>query len=70
MIKAAEAGSQVAVHLLVAFGVTWAVTGSVAAGSLTALAEASCNVVAHHYHHRLWAAIRRRFGGSGPVATV
>lgn len=60
MVKAIEAGSSLAIHLLVAFSVTWAMTGSLLAGGVTALFEALCNMVAHHYHRRLWSGIRGR----------
>lgn len=58
MVKVIETGSSLAVHLLVAFSVTWLMTGSLLAGGVTALLEALCNMLAHHYHQRIWAGIR------------
>ncbi|MFO1379816.1 MAG: DUF2061 domain-containing protein [Chitinivorax sp.] len=60
MAKAIETGRSLAVHLLVAFSVTWVMTGSLLAGGVTALFEALCNMAAHHYHRRLWSGIRGR----------
>ncbi len=50
----AKTGSAFGLHIGVAFGVTYAMTGSVMAGSLTALLEAGCNVAANHVHERCW----------------
>jgi uncharacterized membrane protein len=47
-------------HLGVAFSVTYAMTGSIAAGGIAAVLEASVNVVASHYHEKVWARIQRR----------
>jgi uncharacterized membrane protein len=44
-----------AVHFVVAFGVGYALTGSVVIGSLLALVEPACNTVAFYLHERAWA---------------
>lgn len=60
MGKAVETGSAVVLHLLVAFCVSYVITGSLVAGGITAVVEALCNVVAHHYHEKIWAVLRLR----------
>lgn len=44
-----------AVHVVVAFGVGAALTGSVVIGSLLALVEPACNTVAYYLHELAWA---------------
>jgi uncharacterized membrane protein len=51
------------VHFLVAFTVTWLLTGSLILGGLIALIEPAVNTVAYFFHEKAWA----RFGP--PVAT-
>ena len=46
------------VHVSVAFGVGWALTGSVLVGSALALVEPLVNTVAYFFHEKLW----QRFG--------
>ena len=48
------------VHVSVAFGVVYALTGSVAIGGAVALIEPLLNTVAYHYHEKVWDRIRRR----------
>jgi len=43
-----------AVHMGVAFGVGYAMTGSPWVGGALALVEPVCNTVAFHVHERLW----------------
>jgi uncharacterized membrane protein len=57
---AAEKISQTALHATVAFGVMWAVTGSMALGGLAALVEPVCNVIVLPFHDRLWENMRVR----------
>lgn len=42
-------------HFVVAFGVTWALTGSVVIGGSVALIEPAINTVAYYFHEKLWA---------------
>jgi uncharacterized membrane protein len=46
--------------MAVAFGVMYAVTGSIAFGGVAAIIEPVVNVVLLPLHERLWRAIRRR----------
>ena len=41
-------------HFCIAFSVTWALTGSIAIGSLVAIVEPLCNAVGFFFHERLW----------------
>lgn len=41
-------------HMTVAFGVVYALTGDVLAGGAVALIEPLCNTVAFHFHEKLW----------------
>lgn len=43
-----------AVHFTVAFGVGYAMTGSVAVGGAIALVEPACNTVAYFFHEKFW----------------
>jgi uncharacterized membrane protein len=60
MIIAARTTSQVLLHMAVAFGVMYAVTGSVAFGGIAAIIEPVCNVLLLPLHDRLWARIAAR----------
>lgn len=51
---AAERTSQAAMHFVVAFGVVYAFTGSLAFGGVAAVLEPILNVVILPYHDRLW----------------
>ena len=44
-----------AVHMSVAFGVGYAMTGSLAVGGALALVEPLVNTVAHFFHEKAWA---------------
>ncbi len=55
MVTAARASSQILMHMGVAFGVMWAVTGSLAFGGVAAVVEPICNVALLPVHDRLWA---------------
>ena len=48
-----------AVHFSVAFGVGYAMTGSVLVGGAIALVEPAINTVAYHLHEQVWARIHR-----------
>lgn len=53
-LVAGEKISQTGMHMLVAFGVTFTVTGSLASGGIAALVEPICNVVLMPFHDSLW----------------
>jgi uncharacterized membrane protein len=61
MIKTA---SFAVVHFSVAFGVAFALTGSVVIGGLVALVEPMVNTVAYHFHEKVWERIRARRAAS------
>jgi uncharacterized membrane protein len=48
------------VHMTVAFGVVYLMTGSWMAGGAVALVEPCVNTVAYHFHERVWSRIGRR----------
>ncbi len=48
-----------AVHMSVAFGVGYAMTGDVAVGGALALVEPMVNTVAYFFHEKAWSAVRR-----------
>ncbi|GIX29390.1 DUF2061 domain-containing protein [Pelomicrobium sp. G1] len=48
------------VHFSVAFGVGYALTGSVALGGAIALLEPALNTVAYFFHEKLWERLRAR----------
>ena len=67
MMVAAEKFSQVVLHMSVAFGVTYVMTGSMVTGGLAALVEPICNVVLLPYHEKVWKRLRDRWNaGSRP----
>ncbi|HLU12915.1 MAG TPA: DUF2061 domain-containing protein [Arenimonas sp.] len=49
-----------AVHFTVAFGVGYAMTGSMLVGGALALVEPACNTVAFHLHEKVWKRIEAR----------
>jgi uncharacterized membrane protein len=62
MVLAAKTTSQIVLHMGVAFGVMYAVTGSLAFGGIAAVIEPVCNVVLLPLHDRLWRKIQKRLG--------
>jgi uncharacterized membrane protein len=55
-----------AVHMGVAFGVVWAMTGSWMVGGAVALVEPACNTLAYFVHERAWEKrLRRRAPAAG-----
>ncbi|NYT84877.1 DUF2061 domain-containing protein [Pollutimonas harenae] len=58
MLLLAQKTSQVTLHMSVAFGVTYAFTGSLATGGLAAVLEPICNVLLLPLHDRLWNKLR------------
>lgn len=55
------------VHLGVAFGVGYALTGSVATAGALTVVEPLCNMVAHYFFDRWWER-RRASATTGPAA--
>jgi uncharacterized membrane protein len=49
-----------AVHFTVAFGVGFALTGSVVVGGVMALVEPAVNTVAYYFHEKVWKRIEAR----------
>jgi uncharacterized membrane protein len=70
MVLAAKTTSQIVLHMAVAFGVMWAVTGSLAFGGIAAIIEPVCNVVLLPLHERLWRRIQRRLRRRGKGAQM
>lgn len=54
MVSVIKGSTALCLHLGVAFGVTYAMTGSLVAGGITALVEACINVLASHCHEKIW----------------
>lgn len=54
MVWMAQKTSQVALHMSVAFTVTYLFTGSLATGGMAAVLEPICNVILLPLHDRLW----------------
>jgi uncharacterized membrane protein len=48
------------VHVSVAFGVVYLLTGSLVIGGAVALIEPVVNTVAYHYHEKAWTWLRNR----------
>ncbi|PLC54579.1 hypothetical protein CR155_07365 [Pollutimonas nitritireducens] len=57
MFIVAQKTSQVMLHMSVAFGVTYAFTGSLATGGMAAVLEPICNVLLLPLHDRLWSKV-------------
>lgn len=60
MVTAARTVSQLGVHLGVAVGVGYAMTGSLAIGGAVALVEPICNIVAGRLHDKAWDRVAAR----------
>jgi uncharacterized membrane protein len=41
-------------HMSIAFGVVWALTGSMALGGAVALIEPMLNTIAYFFHEKVW----------------
>lgn len=48
------------VHMAVAFGVGFVMTGDILVGSALALVEPLCNTVAFYFHEKVWKRLERR----------
>jgi len=68
MAIAAKKLSQVTVHMTIAFGLMYLLTGSAAFGGLAAVLEPIINVVLLPYHERGWHMLRKRFPGRRLIA--
>ncbi|MGL4575488.1 MAG: DUF2061 domain-containing protein [Burkholderiaceae bacterium] len=72
----AKTFSFAAVHMSVAFGVGYVMTGSVAVGGALALVEPAVNTVAYYFHEKVWTrwqnrAVRRgNHAAAQPAASV
>lgn len=64
-LVAAEKISQTGLHAVIAFGVMFAVTGSLASGGIAALVEPLCNVLLMPFHDRLWDQWRLKLAPAG-----
>ncbi len=60
MVAVARTTSQIGLHMGVAFGVMYAVTGSIAFGGIAALLEPVCNVLLLPLHDKVWRIISSR----------
>jgi uncharacterized membrane protein len=56
-------------HFCIAFGVTYALTGSIAASGLVAAIEPLCNSVGFYYHEKIWQRIEGRSAPAEERAT-
>lgn len=65
---AAEKVSQTALHMIVAFGVMYFATGSLAFGSMAAVLEPICNVILLPIHDRFWEKLELRLSGAVRMA--
>lgn len=61
MVTAAKTVSQIGMHMSVAFGVMYVMTGSVAAGGVAAVLEPIINVILMPVHDKFWERVRARF---------
>ncbi|XLZ70160.1 DUF2061 domain-containing protein [Massilia sp. SR12] len=61
MAVAAKKLSQVSTHMAIAFGLMYALTGSLAFGGLAAVLEPVINVALLPYHERAWLKLRARY---------
>lgn len=48
------------VHMTVAFGVVYMMTGSLVLGGAVALIEPLCNTIAYFFHERVWERVLRK----------
>ena len=64
MAKSASFG---VMHLGIAFGVTYALTGNVAVAGAVTVVEPVCNTVAHYFFERWWVDRQARRAGAAPA---
>lgn len=60
MVTAARTVSQLGAHMGIAFGLMYALTGSIAFGGIAALIEPVCNVALLPVHQQVWRSLHRR----------
>lgn len=60
MVAVAKTTSQIGLHMGVAFGVMYAVTGSIAFGGIAAVLEPICNVLLLPLHDKAWSIISNK----------
>ncbi|MEW6764043.1 MAG: DUF2061 domain-containing protein [Pseudomonadota bacterium] len=65
---AAEKVSQTTLHMIVAFGVMYFATGSLAFGGMAAVLEPICNVILLPIHDRFWEKLELRLSGTVRMA--
>ena len=70
VMVAGEKVSQTLFHMVVAFGVMYWATGSMAFGGVAAVLEPILNVIALPYHDRLWARLEERLASNARLAAV
>lgn len=70
VLVAAEKLSQTAMHFIIAAGMMYWATGSLALGGLAAVLEPILNVVALPYHDRLWERYEARIAGGQQLAAA
>ena len=64
MAAAAKKLSQVATHMVIAFAITYGVTGSVVFSGLAILVEPVINVLLLPFHENIWTRIRLVYGST------
>ena len=64
MITAAKRLSQVATHMVIAFGIAYAITGSAVFSGVAVLVEPVINVLLLPFHQAAWARRRSRAGNA------
>lgn len=75
MVTAAKTTSQIGLHMTVAFGLMYMITGSLTFGGVAAILEPICNVIVMPFHDKLWEKIRehvdsrQRASTGSPVIT-
>ncbi|MEH6438329.1 DUF2061 domain-containing protein [Massilia sp. DD77] len=68
LVIAGEKLSQTAMHMVVAFSVMYAATGSLAFGGMAAVLEPVCNVLLLPVHDRFWNRLELRVNGKLQMA--
>ncbi|MBQ5950509.1 DUF2061 domain-containing protein [Massilia sp. ST3] len=68
LVVGGEKLSQAAMHMVIAFSVMYAATGSLAFGGMAALLEPVCNVLLLPVHDRFWDQLELRVSGKLGVA--
>ncbi|WP_026076084.1 DUF2061 domain-containing protein [Noviherbaspirillum massiliense] len=69
MVTAARTISQISLHMGVAFGLMYWLTGSLTFGGAAAILEPICNVILMPLHDRMWERIRQKLEAKKARAT-